>query len=434
LHRIGDFGYNQDRSGASRSAFGTSNKRSEEQRKSPLLQLLHLLLHLSRYGRALNCLLACGVTTAWFAGTGLLVLHRHRFRRLSHIELPPDVLETLPMLSVLVPACNEAATVEQAMQSLLAMNYPHMEIIAVNDRSTDGTGALLERLAAENPRLRVRHVTALPAGWLGKNHALHVASQVATGDWLLFTDADVVYAPDALLRAVSHARSVGADHLVVSPRIDTRDFWERLFASYFSLMLTMRCRVWDVADPDRSAYFGFGAFNMVRTSAYRAFGGHGALAMEVVDDTKLGKVVKQNGFRTELVDGSDLLSVRWVVGFRGVMQCLTKNAFAGFDFSMARMLMGVSGLLLTAVYPIATLLFSTPCRWLALGTLLGMMSGAGAMRRFSNTSCFYGLAYPLAALMLVYIILHSTWIACRRQGIVWRGTLYPLDELKRGVV
>jgi cellulose synthase/poly-beta-1,6-N-acetylglucosamine synthase-like glycosyltransferase len=371
---------------------------------------------------------------AWFTGTSLLLLHRHRYRRLSHIAIQADECDSLPALSVLVPACNEAATLERAMQSLLAVDYPRMEIIAVNDRSTDRTGELLERLAAENPRLRVLHITDLPPGWLGKNHALHVASQEAKGDWLLFTDADVVYTPDALVRAVSYARRAGTDHLVVSPRIETRDFWERLFASYFSLMLSLRCRIWDVADPRRSAYFGFGAFNMVRTAAYRAFGGHGALAMEVADDTKLGKVVKRHGFRTELVDGSDLLSVRWVIGFRGVMQCLTKNAFAGFDFNTPRMLVGVFGLLITAVYPVVALFLLAPCRWLAVGALLGMMSGAGAMRRVSDANSAYGLTYPLASLMLVYIILHSTWLACSRQGIVWRGTLYPLDELKKGVV
>jgi len=169
-----------------------------------------------RSGRLLSCLLTGGITMGWFTATGMLVLNRHRFQRLSRIALQPSERDTLPTLSVLVPACNEAATLEQAMQSLLAMDYPCMEIIAVNDRSTDGTGALLERLAAENPRLRVRHVVELPAGWLGKNHALHVASQEATGDWLLFTDADVVYSPDALLRAVSYARRVGADHLVGS--------------------------------------------------------------------------------------------------------------------------------------------------------------------------------------------------------------------------
>ena len=396
--------------------------------------LFHLVLHLLRYGRLLNAVLTGGITTAWFTGAGMLLLNRHRFRRLSEVPVPADAREALPTLSVLVPACNEAATLEQAMQSLLAMDYPRMEIIAVNDRSTDGTGELLERLAAANPRLRVRHVAALPPGWLGKNHALHVASREATGEWLLFTDADVVYTPDALLRAVSYAHRMGADHLVVSPRIETRDFWERLFASYFSLMLSLRCRIWDVADPRRSAYFGFGAFNMVRASAYRAFGGHGALAMEVADDTKLGKVVKRHGFQTELVDGSDLLSVRWVVGFRGVMQCLTKNAFAGFDFNLPRLLVGVFGLLLTAAYPAAVLILSASCRWLAVGALLGMVCGAGAMRRVSGAGFLYGLTYPLASLMLGYIILHSAWLACSRQGIVWRGTLYPLDELKKGVV
>lgn len=399
-----------------------------------VLSLLHFILHLVRFGRLLNGMLTGGITAAWFTGTGMLLFHRHRFQRLSRIAFPADVRETLPKLSVLVPACNEVDTLEEAMQSLLAIDYPDLEIIAIDDRSTDGTGALLDRLAAENARLSVRHITTLPPGWLGKNHALHIASQEARGDWLLFTDADVVYTPDALWRAVAYAQQQGTDHLVASPRIDTRDFWERLFASYFSLMLSLRCRIWDVADPHRSAYFGFGAFNMVRASAYRAFGGHRALAMEVADDTKLGKVVKRHGFRSELVDGSDLLSVRWVVGFQGVMRCLTKNAFAGFDFSVVRMLGGVGGLLFTGVYPVLMLLSAAPWRWLAVAALCGMMSGAGVMRRTSAAACLYGLAYPLAAVMLGYIILHSSWLAWSRRGILWRGTLYPLEELKRGVV
>ncbi len=396
--------------------------------------LLHLLMFFVRYGRYLNYPLTGGAMLVWFGGTSLLVLNRHRFQRLSGISVQAGEREALPALSILVPACNEAATLERAMQSLLALDYPNLEIIAVDDRSTDGTGALLERLAAACPRLRVLHISSLPSGWLGKNHALHVASQEATGDWLLFTDADVVYAPDALLRAVTYAERVGADHLVVSPRIETRDFWERLFASYFGLMLSFRSRVWDVSDPRRSAYFGFGAFNMVRASAYRTFGGHGALAMEVADDTKLGKVVKRNGFRTELLDGSDLLSVRWVVGFDGVMNCLTKNAFAGFDFKTSRMLLAILGMLLTGFYPLIVLLLPSPCRWLAVGVLLGMVSGARAFRRISQAGAAYGLAYPLATLLLVYIILHSSWLACRQKGIFWRGTLYSLEELKKGVV
>ncbi len=370
----------------------------------------------------------------WFVGTGLLVFNRHRFQRLSNIKVQADERETLPRLSILVPACNEATTLERAMVSLLALDFPSLEIIAVNDRSTDGTGALLDRLAEGDARLKVLHISSLPHGWLGKNHALHVASQQATGEWLLFTDADVVYSPDALLRAVTHAQRMEADHLVVSPRIETCNFWERLFASYFGLMLSLRCRVWDVADPRRSAYFGFGAFNMVRASAYREFGGHGALAMEVADDTKLGKVVKQNGFRTELMDGSDLLSVRWAVGFDGVMNCLTKNAYAGFDFKTSRMLAAILGMLVTGFFPLIILLLPSPAHWLALGALLGMACGAWAMRRISQASAFYGLAYPLATLLLTFIILRSSWLACHQKGIYWRGTLYPLDELRKGVV
>jgi glycosyltransferase involved in cell wall biosynthesis len=397
-----------------------------------------LLVHFfftARFWRLLHCLLAGGTLAAWVGGIGMLVWNRKRYRSLSAVPFHPSEIVTLPSLSILVPACNEAATVERAMQSLLALDYPCLEIIAIDDRSTDETGAILDRMAARHPRLRVLHIADLPSGWLGKNHAMHVASEVAAGDWLLFTDADVVYRRDALCRAVAYAQRQSVDHLVVSPHIETRGFWERLFVSYFALMFSFRTRPWDVSNPKKSAYTGFGAFNMVRTAAYRRFGGHGALPMEVADDTKLGKIIKRNGFRTELLEGSDLMSVRWMIGFQGVLDSLTKNAFAGFDFNLVSMLGALLGIAITGLYPVVALLLPFwPARLPAAGCLLAMVWGASVIRRVSDTRACYGLAYPLASLLLIYIILRSTWRAYRQNGILWRGTLYPLKELRKGVV
>lgn len=386
--------------------------------------------------RLLHLLFSGGALLIWSVGVGLLVKGRRAYRRLTEIPFTPSELNCLPRLSVLVPACNEGATVERAMCSLLALDYPDLEIIAVDDRSTDETGEILDRLARQNSRLRVRHITQLPTGWLGKNHALQIAGEEATGDWLLFTDADVVFTPHALRLAVAYACRSKVDHLVMTPRCETYGFWERLFVSYFGLMFSFRVRPWEVADPNKPAYVGLGAFNLVRACSYRKFGGHKALPMDVSDDTKLGKVIKQNGFHTEILEGSDLLSVRWVIGLRGVIDGLTKNAFAGFDFNLLREAFAILMLAYTAFYPVAALLLpgSLPARLMGLSSLMMMVCGARVLRPVSEAAEWYGLAYPLASLVLIYIMLRSTWRAYRQNGIIWRGTLYPLDELRKGVV
>ena len=395
----------------------------------------HLLPLILRILPLLHTALTGAVFAAWSFGLLLVWHYRPCYPRLSRVNLNCEKLTKLPTLSVIVPACNEGETVGRAMRSLLALDYPEFEVIAIDDRSTDETGEILDCLAAGNPRLRVRHVRALPDGWLGKNHALHVASQEARGEWLLFTDADVIYHPNALRRSLAYACLTGADHLVACPRCRGFDFWERLFMSYFGLMFLFRVRPWEVVQPGRSAYFGFGAFNLVRTEAYRRCGGHSALPMEVADDTKLGKVLKQNGFHTRIVDASDYISLRWFIGLRGIMNGFIKNAFASFDFSLFRTAAGLCGLGVTTLYPIFALLPPvTPARWLACGTLLAMVGGAYAMRRLTDADARYGLAYPLAGLMVIGIILRSTWVTLRQRGIIWRGTAYSLEELKRGIV
>lgn len=384
-------------------------------------------------------LLHVGITglvfVTWAVGLVLIWLYRFCYPRLSEVTFTADQMEMLPALSVVVPACNESATIERAMRSLLAIDYPGLEIIAINDRSTDDTGDILDCLAAGSPRLRVVHIRHLPEGWLGKNHALHVAGREASGDWLLFTDADVVYRPDTLRKAVTYARLTGADHLVACPRCRGFGFWERLFTSYFGLMFLFRVRPWAVSRSSSSAYFGFGAFNLVKTEAYHRCGGHEALPMEVADDTKLGKIIKQNGFRTRIVDASDYISLRWFVGLQGIMDGFVKNAFASFDFNLAKTGAGLCALVLTAIYP-AFALFPpiAPARWLAIGTLLAMVGGAYAMRRITDADARYGLAYPIAGILVIGIILRSTWVTLRTGGIVWRGTCYPIDELRRGIV
>ncbi len=396
---------------------------------------LHFLLTSPSLGIA-NSIISLCVLLIWAGLIMMLILGSRHYPKLSSVKFTNSDMTSLPKLSIIVAACNEATTVEQGMRSLLQINYSSLEIIAVNDRSTDTTGEILEKLASEDSRLKVIHINKLPDGWLGKNHALQTAAEIATGEWILFTDADVIFAPSALRKAVAFAVKRKFDHLVVTPSCDTRSFWEKLFVSYFGLMFCFRVRLWDIQKPSKpDSYVGIGAFNLVRSEAYRKFGGHRALPMEVADDVKLGKVIKQNGFRTCLLNGGDLLSVRWVSGLDGVVNSLSKNAFAGFEYRLLAEIGGILTLAITSLYPVVALLSpNIHARVEALSTLLCMMLGAGLVKTLSGAGARYGVAYPLACLLLIYIIIRSTVIAYRQDGIIWRGTRYPLDELRRGVV
>ncbi|PYX24125.1 MAG: family 2 glycosyl transferase [Acidobacteria bacterium] len=252
-----------------------------------------------------------------------------------------------PRVSIIVPACNEEADIEQGLSGLLALDYGNYEVIAVNDRSTDHTGEIMDRVAASpaaHGRLRVVHVTELPPGWLGKTHAMWSAGLQAGGDWLLFTDADVLFKPEVLRRALAYAESENADHVVVFPRIIMKRPGEKMMIAFFQTLFTFGHRPWRVADPETKDHMGVGAFNLVRRTAYEAVGTYKALRMEVLDDMKLGKVLKNARFRQRNVFGDDLISVRWAKGAMGVVDNLTKNFFAVLSFQWWRTVASVFGL------------------------------------------------------------------------------------------
>src|SRR5258708_11324477 len=158
-------------------------------------------------------ILALPSAVAWLFMAGLFAYVGRTGRKLTDVDLDPN--QTLPSLSVVVPALNEEATIEPAMRSLLALDYPGLEVVAVDDRSTDATGVILDRLAAQNPHLRVRHVESLPPGWLGKNHALYAGSKIVSGEWILFTDADVHFTAAALRISVACPVGDKLEHIVI---------------------------------------------------------------------------------------------------------------------------------------------------------------------------------------------------------------------------
>jgi hypothetical protein len=345
-----------------------------------------------------------------------------------------------PSVSVVVPCRNEARGVVAAVRSLLAQDLPSLEVVAVDDRSEDATGALLDGLAAEDPRLTVVHVAALPAGWLGKNHALQAGGERARGEWLLFTDGDVVFAPDALRRALAFARRHGLGHVAAAPHFVAPGFLERAFVTAFASLAAVAFRVTDLPRPGTQGFIGVGAFNLVRREDWRRVGGHRRLALEVVDDVKLGLVLRRSGVPQGAVGAGPLVAVRWQHGFLPSVLGLVKNAFAACEYRPGVALGAAAAVGLLGAGPLlvaAGALLGGHLAAAALAGLAALVAAAvhgGTARRLAGGSGAEGLAWPLAALLLAGVIAWSAASAWWRGGVRWRGTLYPLAELRRGVV
>jgi cellulose synthase/poly-beta-1,6-N-acetylglucosamine synthase-like glycosyltransferase len=208
-------------------------------------------------------------------------------------------MNRIPALSVILAARDEERSVNESVVSMLAQDYSStLEVIAVNDRSTDRTGEILEELATKHPdSLRVLNVESLPEGWLGKTHALYIGSAEATGEWLLFTDADVIFSHDCSEKAVRYAIDNGLDHLTLPPEILCKGILLRSFVAAFTLIFEMTQRPWRVSDPQAQEHVGIGAFNLIRKDAYERSGTHRAIRMRPDDDMKLGQLLKRHGFR-----------------------------------------------------------------------------------------------------------------------------------------
>jgi glycosyltransferase involved in cell wall biosynthesis len=345
-----------------------------------------------------------------------------------------------PRVSIIVPARNEEQDIEQSLTRLLELDYNNYEVIAVNDRSTDRTGEIMERVAANRSvgttgRLRVIYHQELPSGWLGKTHAMWTATNQATGDWLLFTDADVLFKPDSLRRAVAYAEAERADHLVLFPQMIMKRPGEYMMIAFFQTMFVFGHRPWKVADPKSKDHMGVGAFNLIRRSVYQSVGTYEALRMEVLDDMKLGKVVKNAGFSQRVVFGDDLISIRWARGARGVVDNLTKNFFAVLSFQWTRTVISAFGLAFLNLMPFLGIWLAPGWERLPYAIALGsMFSIYVGMSWRSGVPAYYFLLHPVSTALFVYTLLLSMFHALWNDGIIWRGTRYPLEELRKGMV
>ncbi len=354
----------------------------------------------------------------------------------AHILAPPTDLS----LAVIIPARNESANIEACLQSLLNQHQDqqllNLHLIAVDDRSNDNTGTLMDALAAQHPdKLTVLHITNLPPGWLGKTHAMAYAARHAISllhpGYLLFTDADILFHPDALRLALAHAAATQADHLVLLPTATIKSAGEGMLLSYFQIMGLWAVRPWRVSDPQslRDAV-GVGAFNLLRTAAYQQIGGYEALRMEIVEDLALGSRIKRARLRQRIATGPGLVRVHWASGVSGILNGLIKNLFAVFRYNSIVALLSCVWFTLFCIVP-AAFLASSQTRTPAILTFASVTFLYLLSSRQSKVSPWYAILFPISATLIVYSILRSAIITLKQGGVTWRGTFYPLSELRK---
>lgn len=382
---------------------------------------------------ALNLACSAALAATWLSHT---VAARRGIPQIADLTQPQFAVPAstwLPRVSIIVPARNEAAMIESAVRSLLSIDYSDYELILVDDRSQDATGDIMEQLKLEfGARLVVLHVRELPAGWLGKTHAMWRAASNASGEWILFSDADVVHAPEALRRAVQYAEQQRADHMVVFPTMLMKSVGERMMISFFQAMFIFAHRPWKVRDPNAKDFLGVGAFNMVRRSAYEKIGTYESMRLSVVDDMRLAEKVKQAGLPSRVAFGEGLVTVHWAAGATGIMRNLLKNFFAELKYSAVLAIGASCAVLFLHLSPWLGTAFSNG--WARAGyaiSLACLLSVYISMGKRTKIGIGYVLLHPVATLLMVFTMLLSTGLTLHRGGVVWRGTFYPLKELKR---
>lgn len=391
------------------------------------------------HGRFLFAIFAWIIAAAWLSRVIPAFWMLPRVPNLLHdSHITDDRIDeptTWPSVTVIVPAKDEALAIERSLRSLVDCDYPNLRVIAVDDRSLDATGGLMDELAElpeSHGRLRVLHIKELPEGWMGKPHAMALAAEGATSEWLLFTDGDVIFDSRAIRLAVQHAERSHGDHMVLYPSLILRGAAEKMLIAFFQSVFVWAGRPWKIADPRaRKDYIGVGAFNMIRRNVYEALGGYSELRMEVLEDMRLGFRVKREGYAQRVAFGKDLIRIRWAESAWGILDNLTKNMYSTFRFRSAFLLAACAGMLILGLTPFAALFFPGATQWAGLVTLTALLLLNLRYWPLTKIGPLYLALFPVATLLFVGTLGRSMILVLWRGGVLWRGTLYPLKELRR---
>ena len=368
-----------------------------------------------------------------------LVSAYYTYRLIAGVQVLEDIHprepEKFPKVSLIVPACNEGRTIEAAMESRLNEDYPNLEIILMDDRSTDGTGDVVDRIARKYPQVKAIHITELPDGWLGKIWAMQKGLELATGDWLLFTDADVFFKKGTIRKAVSICEQDGIDHLGLLPELQSSNFLLDLPISCFIRILCLQLKLWEVKNPKSKAFMGVGAFNLVRRSVFDKTPGLEWLKLEPGDDVALGLMMKNAGARPCLMNARREVRVAWYTSLRQMAHATERAPFTAYaDYTLGKILLISAIIAILELSPFLALL-SIGIPWLQV---LGLITSAVAVavcaiiNRWAGRPVLPSILVPAGSIILIYLLVRSGFLAYRKGGFDWRGTFYPTGVLRKG--
>jgi GT2 family glycosyltransferase len=374
---------------------------------------------------------AWAIAVAWCARTTDALRHLPSVPNLTGLEW--DVWpEGHPGLTVVVPARDEAENIAATLDTLMQQEWKNLHVIAIDDRSGDGTGAIMDRFAERFPeRMVVVHITELPDGWLGKVHAMAVGLAMSDTEYLLFTDGDVLFSPSVLRRALAYVERERADHFVAVPTMQVKSWGEGVLLGFFQVLSLWVTRPWKASDPAAERdVVGIGAFNLFRREALERLGGLEPQRLVVLEDMTLARRMKAAGMRQRVAFAPGLVLVHWAAGVSGLMQVMSKNLFSAFNFRPALALAACLGIALFCLAPLAGLFW-----WgtIVPGLLVVACVSVG-YRMYGEVSWIearFGWGFPLGAVMFMYAVVRSVVVVWKDGGVRWRGTLYPLRELRR---
>ncbi|MFH0781878.1 MAG: glycosyltransferase [Pseudomonadota bacterium] len=365
-----------------------------------------------------------------FFSSLVLAFGVRKLRRLE--DIAADSTSPEPRVSIIVPACNEEDNIEKAVLSLLSQTYTNLEILVVNDRSVDTTSQVLQRLQASHPRLFIHEITELPPGWMGKSHALAQGAALATGDYLLFTDADVIMEPSAISRAIRHMLDNGLDHLSLIFKNIGGSWLLNCLILEMALGLLLFFRPWRVRLQGSHEFIGIGAFNLVKTTAYAAVGGHKSIRMHPIDDLMLGKILKKHGFHQDCLLAHGFVAVPWYDSVWAMIGGLEKNTFAFVHYRLYSLPLIIVFLFVVNILPLwGVIFFSAAARFLWMLTIILKMLGFFFGLRRQGLPTWYLLGGLFAPYLSLFIICRSAIVVWKNGGITWRGQFYALAELKK---
>ena len=350
------------------------------------------------------------------------------------VRLQPVVkpISNPPRLSVCVPARDEARGIQACLQSLLNQDYPNFEVIAIDDHSTDSTGDIMRTLSQENAHLKVLKAADLPEDWLGKPFALHQAFKIAQGEYLLFTDADLVFQSTTLNTAVHVMRERELDLLTLMPQAEFGSFWERAVQPVIFGFIASLTRFKNVNNPDHKSAMGFGAFLMFRRTAYEKIGGHEAGKADVLEDVLIAKRAKRAGLKMLVADGKQLFSIRMYFGLKEIWFGWQKNMFLAMNKSVVKAtynIFVVLGFLFTPYIILAINIFEQiGWFWIGLAMASVVLVSAAAYKTCDELGLHRNTAvlFPLGALVMAAIMVNSMFQTLVRKKTEWRGRVYSV--------